>query len=272
MENVCNDKDIRFRNVINHDDIVSLNFFRDSGKFILRKHFTQGLRSHVIEVLRAEDVNHESQGIMSHGILKFPQAVPQFMLRIFKSCFNSTEEVFEEVKKIKIMETFLPKDHMAISNEFIVDYLVEGRCDICLCGFQEYVSGEPLDPWSSSPCDHVNRPELFISYVKNMIKESSLIPDLAGFGNLKVDEKGKIRLVDINNISKVVFDDTIHLDNNGYPVLDKSIEALSRLEQRLLNQPLNKRDRLYNFFLEEKRTQQVRNLEKNFIQKFKNNT
>ena len=97
----------------------------------------------------------------------------------------------------------------------------------------------------------------FVRRLKQMVLESKHIPDLAGAGNLILTDSGIIRLVDINNITRVRFDDTIHLDEKGYPVCDKSIEALAAIETKLLGRPIDPADPLYSRFLDTTRRQAV---------------
>ena len=87
---------------------------------------------------------------------------------------------------------------------------------------------------------------------------------LAGVENLLITHTGDIKLVDINNISKVTFEPTISIDDKGYPVCDKSIEALSLLEQKLLARPIDMRETIYRAFLDPQRMKDVKALEKEF--------
>jgi hypothetical protein len=90
------------------------------------------------------------------------------------------------------------------------------------------------------------------------------VPDLAGVGNLLLTPEGKVKLVDINNISKVSFGSGIPIDDKGYPVCDKSIQALSLLEQKILAKAINKKDPVYKTFLESQRMRRVKALEDKF--------
>lgn len=83
-------------------------------------------------------------------------------------------------------------------------------------------------------------------------------------GNLIVTAGGGIRLVDINNICAVRFDASIHRDEKGYPVCDKSIEALSLIEKKVLDRPLDKRDPIYRWFLNPERREAVKEREFQF--------
>jgi hypothetical protein len=75
---------------------------------------------------------------------------------------------------------------------------------------------------------------------------------------------GDIKLVDINNISKVYFTTDIRLDDKGYPVCDKSIEAVSMLEKELLGKPIDYTEKLYRIFLDPQRMKDVGALEDKF--------
>jgi hypothetical protein len=57
-------EDIRDQPFLNHQDILDLNFIRDPGIYLYRKHYRMGLRSHIMEVLNPGDVKHETKGIV----------------------------------------------------------------------------------------------------------------------------------------------------------------------------------------------------------------
>jgi hypothetical protein len=244
-----------------------------------------------MEVLGPDDVRTEREGIIIEGTRWYPRAKPVKMLRIFRTKFDILKEALEEIRTVKIIEKYLAPDHLAVSDEFIVDYFNgEGR-DFILCGLQEYVEGELLDPWGIIDRSYLaerlspaaverqvasnkntesltqslqKKAEEFISQVKKMILEANYVPDLAGVGNLLVIPGGNIKLVDINNISKVTFESTIPIDDKGYPVCDKSIEALSFLEQKLLDRPIDMKETIYGTFLDPGRMKEVRALEEKF--------
>jgi hypothetical protein len=284
-------EDVREKASLNHQAVVGLNFVRDPGTYIFRRHYKQGLRSHVMEVLRREDVERERAGVVIEGIRWFPKAKPIRMLRIFRAKFNSLNEALEEVKRVKIIEKYLAPDHVAMSDEFLVDYVTNAKRDFILCGLQEAVEGETLDPWSPITKDHLaelfsrmgrestdasdrrtdrliqraqKRAKKFIEGVKRMILEANHVPDLAGVGNLLLTPEGEVKLVDINNISRVSFGPTISIDDKGYPVSDKSIQALSLLEQKILARAINRKDAVYKTFLDAQRMRDVKVLEDEF--------
>lgn len=289
-------KDIRDKAHISHEDIIELNFIRKPGAYVFRKYHKQGLRSQIMEVLDPDDVIKQNSGEIINGILFFPWAMPLKMLRIFRARFDSLKDVFEEIRKLKIIEKYLPSDSYAKSDEFIVDYIWNGNRDFILCGLQEYVAGEILNPWETIGINQlenifadikVNKPnslkmtpeqliirfqkrvENFIKSVKKMILEASYVPDFAGVENLIITYEGDIKLVDINNISRVSFGPDIRLDDKGYPVCDKSIEAISMLEQKLLDRPIDKTETLYKIFLDPQRMKEVSVLEENFHRSLK---
>ena len=148
-------EDIREKASLDHEAIVSLNFIRDSRIYVFRRHYRQGLRSHIMEVLKSADVVKERTGIEIDGIKRFPRAKPARMLRIFRTKFKRLEEAIEEIGTVKMIEKYLGPSHIAASNEFLVDYLVRERRDILLCGLQDYVEGEVLDPWGSITKAHL---------------------------------------------------------------------------------------------------------------------
>ena len=289
-------KDIRDKSYISHENIIELNFIRKPGVYVFRKYHKQGLRSQIMEVLDPDDVIKQNKGETIKGILFFPWAKPLKMLRIFRTKFDSINDVFEETRKLKIIEKYLPPDSYAKSDEFIVDYIKNGKRDFILCGLQEYVEGAALNPWDlinkniladlftnmkakKQNALEMNTSQLikrfkrkvenFIESVKKMILEVNYIPDLAGVENLLVTCTGNIKLVDINNISKVSFSPRISLDDKGYPVCDKSVEAISILEQKLMDKPIDKTEKIYRTFLAPQRIKEVKYLEEKFHRSLK---
>lgn len=284
-------EDIRTRPCLEHEDILGLNFIRAPGRYRFRRHYRAGLRSHIMEVLCPEEARRERQGVILGGLKRFPRARPRRMLRIFRTRFGSLDEALEETRRVKVIQRYLGPAHVARSDEFLVDYAFQGGRELLLCGLQEYVPGEILDPWK--PLD---RPHLFslfermaalakgdpqacfedwsgrlresargfISRTRQMVREAEHVPDLAGAGNLIITPAGDVKLVDINNISRIPRDGTLPVDDRGYPVCDKSIEALSLLEERLLPEGHPSEDPLYRPFLDPRRMAQVRALEKAF--------
>ena len=97
-----------------------------------------------------------------------------------------------------------------------------------------------------------------------MISDAGHVPDLAGIGNLLVTPAGRLKLVDINNIVQIKMDDTILIDDKGYPSCDVSIEVLSILDQNISQNPLRLDDPLYRFFLSAERRKKVKHLEREF--------
>jgi hypothetical protein len=276
---------------LTQEDLLNLNFMRRHPGFIFRRHHRSGLRSHIFQVLDPAEVQKERDGVLLAGLRTFPKAKPIKMLRIFRIRFKNLHEAEEEVKRVKWIETFLAPHHLARSNEFLVDLIVGPRSEPILCGLQEYVEGEAIDPWSPLDRNHLGSlhkrifpPDIALSgceiaawiqtvrekaqdliyRLKALIEEAGYVPDLAGSGNLLLTLTGHIRLVDINNISRVSFDSAIPLDDRGYPVCDKSIEALSLLEQKLLLKPIDNNERIYSFFLDPDRMKRVRELEREF--------
>ncbi len=276
---------------LGHEDVLRLNFIRNPGVFFYRRHYRAGLRSHIMEVLNPEEVEREKGGVVIDGLMHFPKAGPLKMLRIFKKRFNELKDAEAELKNVKILEKFLRPDFVARSDEFLAHYKWRDNYELIICGLQEYVEGEILDPWSHldktylvSLLSHMgferrnDSEELvdrwigrvrengvyLVQKLKQMILKTNRVPDLAGVGNLILTKSGNIRLVDINNISKVSFDRTVPIDDRGYPVCDKSIEALSLLEQKLTGRSLDGRDIIYNTFLDPERIKDVKKIEKEF--------
>ena len=287
-------KDIRDKPAIRHEDVVGLNFIRADSPYWFRRHFRQGLRSHIMEILKRSDVAAENTGIVVDGARRFPRARPDHMLRIFRARLQTLEQALSEIGRVKVVEDFLGPDCIAESSEFLVDYQGPGGSGIMLCGFQAYTEGELLDPWglldqsrlfpALYACLHKARERSevhrrdwirvtqrkggrFIQAVKRMIAEVRHIPDLAGAGNLVVTKTGQIKLVDINNVSPVVFDGEVLLDDKGYPVCDKSIEALALLEQKITGKSVDAREALYRFFLAPERRRRVKRLEELFYRR-----
>jgi hypothetical protein len=288
-EPVC--LDVRTKANLNAEDVLGLNFIRTSPAYVFRRHYRQGLRSHILELLHPADVQREKEGIVSDGIKWYPRAKPVRMLRIFRTRFSSHTAAYEELRRVTTIANYLGPDRYARSNEFLVTYRICGTDDILLCGLQEYIEGLNVDPWgylnAERLADNLIRPriarrmegevdrinliqtirasaEAFIDAVKAMIEETGLIPDLAGDGNLILTDEGVIKLVDINNISQIVFDNQIHVDEKRYPVCDKSVEALYELEMHLAGRTSRASDPLYRWFLDPERRREVHYLEREF--------
>jgi len=286
--------DIRTKKRLKPADVLGLNFIRTPAAYVYRPHPRQGLRSHIMEVLRPEDVHVEKHGVERDGVTWYPHARPLKMLRLFRTRFRSREDALEEIRRLKVIETYLPVENIATSEEFLVDYAVTGKMEILLCGLQVFVEGEILDPWSLDAekqilelltcissvrepeddktegerwCRLQAEAEIFIRSIKRMIRESGMVPDLAGIGNILLTRSGRIRLVDINNICHVRFDNGIHLDDKGYPACDKSIEALCLLERHLLATDTDIDAWPYGHFLHPDRMADVRCLEEQFYER-----
>ena len=284
-------EDIRDRPYLSHEDVLKLDFVRDPGVFFFRKHYRTGLRSHIMEVLDPAEVEKETTGVEADGMTLYPQAEPVKMLRIFRTRFQSLNDAEAELKRVKIVQTYLAPDHVARSQEFLADYAVHGKREMLLCGLQEYVKGEVLEPWGflDKPClislahdmggqadedEGVTdsrwvqavqeKAENFVRKLKQMVLDARHVPDLAGVGNLILTRSGEIKLVDINNISTVSFDATIPLDDRGYPVCDKSIRVISLIEEKLLGRSPKEDDPVYKTFLSPDRIKEVRALEEKF--------
>ncbi|XPS88757.1 hypothetical protein Dvar_67760 [Desulfosarcina variabilis str. Montpellier] len=283
--------DIRNRPTLEHADIIALNFVRTDSPYLFRRHFRQGLRSHIMEILHLPDVNREQNGTMIDGVRCFPKASPRRMFRIFRTHLETLEKALAETARVKLVERYLADGYMARSTECIVDYEGPDGRDLVLCGFQEYVPGEVLDPWTVLDATELlpalyhaisqrkdapppsekqwietvrQRGAEFVRRIKQMITEAGHIPDLAGSGNLIVNAQGDIRLVDINNISPVTFDASIRLDEKGYPVGDKSVEALFLIEEKLFGRPVDRDEPVYRHFLDPQRQIRVAEKERQF--------
>lgn len=286
-------EDIRDKPYITHDDVVGLNFVNPSPPYVFRRHYRQGLRSHVMELLHPRDLELETAGTLIDGHRRFPKATPHKIFRLFRLRLEIPQNALTEIERVKIVEKYLAPEYLARSNEFIVDYLGPNGNELMLCGLQEYVPGEIVDPWNllngeqflnalyqdlgatAGRSDtsrrrwneHTRRQATrFVSKIKQMIHETAYVPDLAGLGNMIMMASGHIKLVDINNISRVYFDTTIRLDDRGYPVCDKSIEALAMLERKILGHPIDSNDTIYRTFLIAQRMKEVSALERQFLQ------
>ena len=288
--------DIRDSQDIRHADIVALNFIQPTDKLFFRRHYRHGLRSHIMEVLNVRDRRLENQGRIEDGVRVFPRARPLKMLRLFRRRFDSDDQAVDEIRRLQILDRYLSSDFYAPSDEFIVDYYGPEGFTIMLCGLQEYIPGEDLDPWHHDPAtqlpeicrrlcaehnesEHASpdrlagrirrQVEIFISRIKQMALEANYLPDLAGIGNILVTAAGQVKLVDINNISRLWFDDHIRVDDKGYPVCDKSIEALALLEEHITGSIDPKHDPVYQLFFDPQRMQEVKNLEQAFNRSLK---
>ena len=274
--------DIRNKPTLSHKDIVELNFIKHPSRYFFRNHFREGLRSRLIQVLEPSDVILETRGVLQQNIYIFPIAQPVAMLRIFKNKFSSLRDIQKEIDNYKILRQWMSKSHYAVSSEFMVDYTRGRDKSILLCGLQEYVHGESVDPWHANALLKIKgivkgahaealktaleNLDSFVNCIKNMIMKTGAIPDLAGVGNLLMTPLGSLKLVDINNISRLSMNHHIPVDDKGYPVSDKSVQALFQIETRILGRSKDAADTLYRFFLDPQRMKEVRELETSFHQ------
>ncbi len=283
--------DIRDRVRLDHADVVALNFIRADAPYLFRPHFRSGLRSHILEMLPRQAVILESQGMAAGGVPFFPRARPVKMLRIFRRRFTSLAEALGETRRFKVLERCLGPAHIARSCEFYVDYRRGQRREILLCGLQDPVAGTGLDPWQvqrpgylaelherlrretgdragMADADFQRRlrgqARELIRRVRAMMTGDALVPDLAGVRNLLVTRGPRIVLVDINNIHPLVRGPEIPLDDKGYPVLDRSLEALERLGRGLLGRSILARHPDYALFFDPVRQRRVAALEAGF--------
>ena len=283
--------DIRDKGTISHEDVLGLNFVRKPSPYYFRGHFREGLRSRIIQVLDPRDVRAETHGLMHQGIRRYPMARPLRMLRIFRMPISSLRDITDEIVNYQIVQEHLPAAYYASSSEFLVEYQKPDKNEIVLCGLQEFVAGEALDPWnpdilgsirsyyhSRAPRDHTDpdafadrkvdilqqHTRAFIHHLKSMARVARRLPDLAGVGNILYTASATIHLVDINNIANISPAEEIPIDDKGYPACDKSIEALSLIEKGVLGHPVDMQEDLYRFFLNSERMQRVRDIEKTF--------
>lgn len=280
--------DIRDQPRIDHEDILALNFIRRDPPFIFRPYFRNGLRSRIMAVLAPTDVRRESRGTTVDGVRIFPRARPVKMLRIFRARFETLAQALEETRRLKVVERHLAPDFIARSLEFYVDYRRPGRSEILLCGLQDYVCGVALDPWQCQRPDSLatlyrrlraetdaldwssfrnrlqERLATFTGRVRRMLTTDGLLPDLAGARNLLVTATADLCLVDINNIHPLDDGERVPVDDKGYPVLDKSIEALDRIDRHLLGGRGLSAEGAYRKYFTPSRRARVRTLERAF--------
>ncbi len=277
--------DIRDIDHLPGEAVFALNFIKNPGRYFFRKHYRHGLRSHIFEVLTLADVAAENSGRVIDGIRVFPRARPVKMFRILRQRFDTVDAVFAEIRKYNLLLKCLGPDLIARSEEFVVEYTGTGKSQIVLCGLQEYIDGQVLDPWRMQDARFLsdtfqqtalpeqvpglvetakNRIAMFVHRVRSMIEKTGFIPDLAGVGNLMLTRDGQIKLVDINNIAAFPRDNSIFIDDKGYPSCDVSIDVLWRIETHLLGRPAKTDDPVYQRFLSPERRQKVKALEKEF--------
>jgi hypothetical protein len=260
-------ENIRIKEYPENDDIIKLNFIKSDSPYHFRRHIHYGLRSHIIQVLKKTDVDIENQGIRIDGILNYPRAKPISLLRIYRENFQTYDDFKNESYKINLIEKYLGNENMAKSHEFVVDYNINGKNEILLCGFQKYIDGDGVDPWSLYIDVSSEKGKQFTNKIKKMISEEGYIPDLSGYQNIRKDSEGNLVLVDINNVSKVKFDNKIQIDSTGFPTVDVSIEVLSLLEKKIVGE-IDSTEILYKHFLNEFRKNDVHAIEKEWKNKY----
>ncbi|MBW1804633.1 MAG: hypothetical protein JRJ85_28390, partial [Deltaproteobacteria bacterium] len=187
-------EDVRDKLRLDHEDVLRLNFIRNPGVFLYRRHHRAGLRSHIMQVLNPEDVKREKEGVIIDGLRHFPKAGPLKMLRVFRKRFNSMKDAEEELMRVKMVEKFLGPDCIARSDEFW-SHLDEDRLVSFLyrMGFRRQKDSESTgERWIGRVRENADR---LIEKIKQMILQAGHVPDLAGMGNLILTRSGNIKLV-----------------------------------------------------------------------------
>ncbi|MGI9537374.1 MAG: hypothetical protein ACR2PB_09900, partial [Desulfocapsaceae bacterium] len=101
-----------------------------------------------MEILNAADVATEKTGTLVDGVRQFPRALPSSMFRVFRTKFKNFGEVWAEIERVKIVSEYLAPEFMAHSYECIVEYHGPHGSELMLCGFQQYIEGDIIDPWT----------------------------------------------------------------------------------------------------------------------------
>jgi hypothetical protein len=93
--------------------------------------------------------------VIIDGAKWYPRAEPLKMLRIFRTRFKNLQEAEEEIQRVKTIESYLGPENFAKSDEFLVDYQLNGKRELILCGLQEFIQGAILDPWDQLDDSHL---------------------------------------------------------------------------------------------------------------------
>jgi len=110
-------EDVRDKPSLSEADVLALNFIRRPARYVFRRHYRVGLRSHIMEVLRPEDVAREREGLpWRDHLVSAGKAVR--MRGFFRTRFGSLADAEAEVRRVKAIETYLVPDHLARSEEF----------------------------------------------------------------------------------------------------------------------------------------------------------
>ena len=115
--------DIRDKLFIGHDDVIGLNFIKNPCPYVFRRHFRQGLRSHILEILKPADMEREILGTVVDGVRWFPKARPHKIFRIFRARLKTLADALNEIARVKVIEHYLAPAYLAKSDEFVVDYM-----------------------------------------------------------------------------------------------------------------------------------------------------
>ena len=105
--------DVREKPQLGHDDVLRLNFINPRARYHFRRHYRVGLRSHIMEVLSPEDLDHETNGVLGKGVRWFPKATPLKMLRIFRTRFNAS---LVEKNQREIYNKYIKADYQYFIN------------------------------------------------------------------------------------------------------------------------------------------------------------
>ncbi len=249
---------IRYQQSVSHDEVVGAGLA--SPNYHYQRHYLQGMRSHVIEVIPQQRWDDYTNGVVIDELRQWPKPVPVAMLRILKEEFAHIDDALAEARKTNLLQQHMD-GYVAKSLEFIAGT----QNDFYLCGSQKYIKGEIFGPWGAINLKiDSEKTRGFVTTVKNMVIKTGYIPDLVGNGNIIVSENGSLTLVDINNIQKVGINHQIKLDNKLYPIVDLSIEALFRIEQMIGSVDDWS---LYNHYRDPVRINEVTAIEKEWTEK-----
>jgi len=150
----------------------------------------------------------------------------------------------QEIKKHDVMFTFLGNSMMPVTPMSLVD----GDDHVRTYAVQKLI--EPSDHLPDPRHFHLIQPLpeetrrsliKLIKRVRRMVNEMGLIPDLAGCGNILISHgkrhKGRVYLVDVNNIQPVLSQNWIDIEKlKQIAAIDPTVERIEDLTQRDLRE------------------------------------
>lgn len=228
---------------------------------ILEEFYFGGENAHIYRLVNGDSYSGQVTWLTS-STSSFSCSMPLHMLKINRKKL-SDNLTNEKKEKAALMDSYLGR-FCATSIETIDDaFVLKGkRTNNFLCGLQEYVQGYDFYPLSES--DYLRGLNLkesqgLVDCVKKLILEQGIIPNL---WKIMYDEKNNVlKVVDLYDVRKVYMDEKKGEDDeketsariNELPLVDMSVLALARIEEKIKGSRVDMTEKIYDYFLNPER-------------------